>query len=70
MNDANGTCPNVDYPQIHLAVVDIGVVSEESEIDFDDEREEDQMPLDVIEPKEVGVLLDDSEELSAKGVGS
>jgi hypothetical protein len=32
-----------------------------NEIDFDDEREEDQLPLDVVEATELGVLLDDPE---------
>lgn len=35
-----------------------------SEIDFDDEQEEDQVPLDVIEAFEAGVLLDDPEVLT------
>lgn len=35
-----------------------------NEVDFDDEREEDQLPLDVIEAFEAGVLLDDPEVLS------
>ncbi|HVB05250.1 MAG TPA: hypothetical protein VNF07_03255 [Acidimicrobiales bacterium] len=34
----------------------------DSEIDFDDEREEDQEVLDVVEAIEAGVLLDDPEE--------
>jgi hypothetical protein len=36
----------------------------DSEIDFDDEQEEDQAPLDVAEASELGVLLDDPESLS------
>jgi hypothetical protein len=36
----------------------------DSEIDFDDEQEEDQLPLDVVEASELGVLLDDPESLS------
>ena len=36
----------------------------DSEIDFDDEQEEDQLPLDVVEASEAGVLLDDPESLS------
>ncbi len=36
----------------------------DSEIDFDDEQEEDQVPLDTKEAAELGVLLDDPEELS------
>jgi hypothetical protein len=36
----------------------------DSEIDFDDEQEEDQLPLDYVEASEAGVLLDDPEALS------
>ena len=35
-----------------------------NEIDFDDEQEEDQLPLDVVEAFQAGVLLDDPEVLS------
>lgn len=35
----------------------------DSEIDFDDEAEEDQLPLDVREAREAGALLDDPERL-------
>ncbi|HEX4538699.1 MAG TPA: hypothetical protein VH112_00510 [Acidimicrobiales bacterium] len=38
--------------------------SEDSEIDFDDEQEDDQSPLDEAEAAELGVDLDDPEELS------
>ena len=33
----------------------------DSEVDFDDEQEEDQLPLDEVEAIEAGVLLDDPE---------
>ncbi len=36
----------------------------DSEIDFDDEQEEDKVPLDETEAAEAGVLLDDPEALS------
>lgn len=36
----------------------------DSEIDFDDEQAEDQLPLDETEAAEAGVLLDDPEALS------
>ena len=36
----------------------------DSEVDFDDEQEEDQLPLDEKEAAEAGVLLDDPEALS------
>jgi hypothetical protein len=36
----------------------------DSEIDFDDEQEDDQLPLDAVEASELGVLLDDPESLS------
>jgi hypothetical protein len=38
--------------------------SEDSEVDFDDEQQDDQLPLDEAEASEVGVALDDPEELS------
>ena len=38
--------------------------SEDSEIDFDDEQADDQAPLDEAEAAELGVDLDDPEELS------
>ncbi len=36
----------------------------DNETDFDDEQEEDQVPLDEKEAAEAGVLLDDPEALS------
>ncbi len=36
----------------------------DNEVDFDDEQEEDQSPLDETEAAEAGVLLDDPEALS------
>jgi hypothetical protein len=40
------------------------VAPRDSEIDFDDETDDDQLPLDVIEAAEVGVLLDDPESMT------
>ncbi len=40
------------------------VASRDSEIDFDDETDDDQAPLDVVEAREAGVFLDDPEQLS------
>jgi hypothetical protein len=37
---------------------------EDSEVDFDDEQDDDQLPLDEAEASELGVDLDDPEELS------
>ncbi len=36
----------------------------DSEIDFDDEQEDDQLPLDEVEAREVGALLDDPDALA------
>jgi len=36
-------------------------VAEDSEVDFDDEQEDDQEPLDEVEAREVGANLDDPE---------
>jgi hypothetical protein len=40
---------------------EIDPLDDPNEVDFDDERDEDQLPLDVIEAVEAGVLLDDPE---------
>ena len=39
-------------------------VSLDSEVDYDDEQEDDQSPLDLVEAIEAGVLLDDPETVS------
>lgn len=38
----------------------------DSEIDFDDEADDDQLPLDVVEAIEVGANLDDPEKLAGE----
>jgi hypothetical protein len=40
------------------------VAPRDSEVDFDDETDDDQLPLDEVEAREAGVLLDDPEKLS------
>jgi hypothetical protein len=56
--------PTIEYPD-PLDPEDAAEVAPlDSEIDFDDEQEEDQLPLDVVEASEAGVLLDDPESLS------
>jgi hypothetical protein len=39
-------------------------VDNDSEIDFDDERDDDQLPADAVEELEAGTNLDDPESLS------
>lgn len=44
-----------------------GMVSDptqDSEIDFDDERDDDQLPLDEVEAQEIGADLDDPDEVA------
>ena len=49
----------------HLVPEDAAEVApRDSEIDFDDETDDDQLPLDVVEAAEVGVLLDDPESMT------
>ncbi|MGH9123686.1 MAG: hypothetical protein ACRDZ8_03030 [Acidimicrobiales bacterium] len=38
--------------------------TEDSEIDFDDESDDDQAPIDVFEAREVGADLDDPDEVA------
>ena len=50
-----------------LAPVDAAdIAGRDSEVDFDDETEEDQLPLDELEARELGVLLDDPEVVAAR----
>jgi hypothetical protein len=44
----------------HTAIDALG----ESEVDFDDEADDDQLPLEVVEAIEAGVGLDDAETVS------
>lgn len=53
--------PVAEKPDPFVAPDAAEAVSLDSEIDFDDEQEEDQLPLDVVEAIEVGVMLDDPE---------
>ena len=39
--------------------------TEDSEVDFDDERDDDQAPLDEFEAREAGANLDDPDEVAA-----
>jgi hypothetical protein len=55
--------PEVERPEPFVSPDAADEVSLDSEIDFDDEQEEDQAPLDVVEARELGVDLDDPEKL-------
>jgi hypothetical protein len=56
--------PAVERPEPFIGSSTEAFVSDDNEIDFDDERgERDQLPLDRVEAREAGVLLDDPEKL-------
>ena len=61
MSDVYDDGPARERPDPYVAPDAADAVSLDSEIDYDDEREEDQLPLDVVEAIEAGVLLDDPE---------
>jgi len=62
MSDVYDDGPPVrEKPDPFLAADAAEQVSLDSEIDYDDEQEDDQLPLDVVEAMEVGVMLDDPE---------
>lgn len=61
MSDVYDDLPAVERPDPFLAPGAADYVSLDSEVDFDDEQEEDQLPLDIVEAIEAGVLLDDPE---------
>ena len=64
MSDVYEDGPVAEAPEPFEAEDAADRVSLDSEIDFDDETDSDQLPLDVIEARERGVLLDDPEILS------
>jgi hypothetical protein len=60
----NNEIPEVEEPDPLEPEDAADVAPLDSETDFDDEQEEDQVPLDETEAAEAGVLLDDPESLS------
>jgi hypothetical protein len=64
MSDIYEDGPVTEVPEPFEAEDAADRVSLDSEIDFDDETDSDQLLLDVIEARERGVLLDDPEILS------
>jgi hypothetical protein len=63
MSDVYGDLPDRERPDPFVPSDAADAVSLDSEVDFDDEQEEDQLPLDEVEASEAGVLLDDPEQL-------
>ena len=61
--------PVAEKPDPFVAPDAADAVSLDSEIDYDDEQEEDQLPLDVVEAIEAGVMLDDPESVDEDGSG-
>ena len=64
MSDIYDDSPPIEEPDPFVAPDAADEVSLDSEIDFDDERDDDQAPLDVVEAIEVGALLDDPYDLA------
>jgi hypothetical protein len=64
MTDPMDALPIVEQPEPLDREDAADVAATDSEIDFDDERDDDQLPLDAVEALEAGVLLDDPETLS------
>jgi hypothetical protein len=62
MSDAYDDLPDVERPDPFSAPDAADAASLDSEVDFDDEQEEEQAPLDQVEAIEAGVLLDDPEQ--------
>jgi hypothetical protein len=66
MSDVYDDGPVAEKPDPYVSDDAADVVSLDSEIDYDDERDDDQLPLDLVEAIEAGVLLDDPERLEAE----
>lgn len=61
MSDVYDDGPVAEAPDPFVSPDAADEPSLDSEVDYDDEQEEDQLPLDVVEAAEAGVLLDDPE---------
>ena len=61
VSDVYDDGPVRERPDPYVAPDAAEAVSLDSEVDYDDEQDEDQSPLDVVEAIEAGVLLDDPE---------
>jgi hypothetical protein len=64
MSDVYDTGPVLEKPDPFVSPDAADEVSLDSEIDYDDEQDDDQAPLDVVEALEAGVMLDDPEVLA------
>jgi len=64
VSDVYDDGPVAERPDPYLAPDAADAVSLDSEIDYDDEQDDDQSPLDLVEAIEAGVLLDDPETVS------
>jgi hypothetical protein len=62
-DDDNEGLPVIDPTESLVREDAADVASQDSEIDFDDEVDDEVGPIDVVEAKQVGGLLDDPEEL-------
>jgi hypothetical protein len=60
MNQFDDEVPEYEPPDRH----DPDDALPDSEVDFDDETDDDQLPLDEVEAIELGVNLDDPERLA------
>ena len=69
MSDVYDDGPVAEAPDPFVPPDAADEVSLDSEIDYDDEQEEDQLPLDVVEATEAGVLLDDPEAVGDDDLG-
>ncbi len=67
MSDEYWDSPVAERPDPFVAEGAADAVSLDSEIDYDDEQEDDQLPLDVVEAIEAGVMLDDPEAVDDDG---
>jgi len=61
MTTSGDEVPSIEQPEPLEAEDAAEVAARDSEIDFDDEQDDDQLPLDLVEALEVDALLDDPE---------
>jgi len=63
VSDVYDDGPQIEQPEPLEPEDAADVAPRDSEIDFDDDTDDDQVPIDELEAQELGALLDDPERL-------
>ena len=64
MTNASDDVPSIEPPEPFEREDAAEIAGLDNEVDFDDEHDDDQLPLDIVEAIEADALLDDPETIS------